>query len=121
MQYQLHQLDGRHSHNDRFQYYLGFPTQMTNRSGPLHFNDAMTWFINNFGWSAEIHQICKIEAWTTNAKTWNHLINLSSDLLDNSPDYCNQHWSWTNTIGHDLRIYVRGDQELAWFQLSHPG
>ena len=117
MIYQLNRLDGRHSHRDRFQYYLGFSNNMARQSGPLYFNDAMTWCIRTWGWSAEVHQMRKIQSWT------NVIVSLNSvalGILSQDPDYCNPHWSWTNIIGDDLRIYLCGDQELVWFQLAHP-
>jgi hypothetical protein len=117
MIYTLHELDGRHSHRDRFRYYLGFSGQMSNRSGPLHYNDAMSWFIRTYGWSAEVHQMRKIQSWTT---TMIALNSVATGLLTQESDHCNPHWSWTNIIGGDLRIYVRGDEELLWFQLVHP-
>jgi len=117
MIYELHRLDGRHSHNDRFQYYLGFSSSMANRSGPLYYNDAMTWAIRTWGWSAEIHQMRRILSWTTTMVALNQI---ATGILTQEPDYCNPHWSWTNTIGSDLRIYLQGDAELAWFQLAHP-
>jgi hypothetical protein len=33
------------------------------------------------------------------------------------PDDCNPNWSWTNGYD-DLRIYVKDDPELAFFQLA---
>lgn len=117
MIYQLHQLDGRHSHHKRFRYYLEFSANMANRSGPLHFNDAMAWCIRTWGWSAEAAQTVKIQSWTT---TWTSLNMVATGILASTPDYCNPHWSWTNNMGNDLRIYLTGDPELTWFQLSHP-
>ncbi len=117
MIYQFHQLDGRHSHRDRFQYYLGFSNNMARQSGPLYFNDVMTWCIRTYGWSAEVHQMRRIQSWTTTMVALN---SVASGMLTAEPDYCNPHWSWTNVIGDDLRIYLRGDEELGWFQLAHP-
>ena len=117
MIYQLHRLDGRHSHNDRFRYYLGFAASMANRSGPLYFNDAMAWCIKNYGWSAEVNLTRRIQSWTTTMIAMNQI---TTSITIPEPDYCNPHWSWTNIIGNDLRIYLQGDEELAWFQLAHP-
>ena len=120
MIYQLHRLDGRHSHNQRFQYYLEFSASMSNRSGPLHFNDAMAWSIRTWGWSAEVNQTARIMSWTTTSVALNRNRTLASSILETPPDYCNPHWSWSNTIGRDLRLYLQSDAELAWFQLAHP-
>ena len=120
MIYQKHKLDGRHSHNKIYHYYLQFSTNMANRSGPLHFNDAMAWSIRTWGWSAEVNQTARIQAWTATSTALNIKPTLASSILDAPPDYCNPHWSWTNRIGDDLRIYLQGDAELSWFQLAHP-
>jgi hypothetical protein len=117
MIYQLHRLDGRHSHHDRFQYYLGFAASMANRSGPVYFNDAMAWCIKNYGWSAEVNLTRRIQSWTTTMVAMNQIV---TGITIPESGYCNPHWSWTNIIGHDLRIYLRGDEELTWFQLAHP-
>jgi hypothetical protein len=119
MIYQLHRLDGRHSHHDRFQYYLGFAASMANRSGPLHFNDAMMWCIQTYGWSAEVNQSAKIMSWIRPTIPFFSQM-FASGILDNVPDYCNDHWSWSNQVGHDLRIYLASDSELVFFQLAHP-
>ena len=122
MIYRLHRLDGRHSHNERYQYYLEFATTMANRSGPLHFNDAMSWCIRTWGWSAEAQHTAKIRAWTRNqAGFWSTIPAVVQDMPESPPDYCNPHWSWSIDKGHDLRIYLTGDPELTWFQLAHPG
>lgn len=114
LQYRLHHLDGRHSHNDRFQHYLSFPASMTQRSGPLHFNDTMAWCIQTWGWSAEVNQTAKILSWTL------MVTKFPQGILLDTPECCNPSWSWSNRLGHDLRIYLRGDAELAFFQLAHP-
>jgi hypothetical protein len=120
MIYKLNRLDGRHSHNSRFQYYLGFTANMANRSGPLHFNDAMAWCIKTYGWSAEVNQTAKIMSWTSSIMPWSQITNLATGIIDHAPEFCNPYWSWSNHIGSDLRIYLRGDGELAFFQLAHP-
>jgi hypothetical protein len=120
MRYKINRLDGRYSHNDRFSYYLGFSQTMTHKSGPLHFNDAMTWCIRTWGWSAEVNQTAKILAWTVSINHIQSNLNLASGIMPESPEFCNPSWSWTNHIGGDLRIYLKGDAELAFFQLAHP-
>ena len=120
MIYRLHRLDGRHSHHDRFQYYLGFSTGMADRSGPLHFNDAMAWCVQTWGWSAEVNQTARILCWTQQiAIMW--IPNApASGISGHPPDHCNPSWSWSNQIQPGLRIYLRDDAELSWFQLAHP-
>jgi len=116
--YKLHRLDGRHSHNDRFRYYLGYANSMANKRGPLHFNDALTWFIQTYGWSAEVHQTHKIQQWSFTARIWQNLAPAASGILEQEPEYCNPHWSWSNLIGNELRIYMRDDAVLSFWQLS---
>ena len=122
MHYTIQKLDGRFSYRHLFQYYVGFPGSMSNRAGPLHFNDALKWFINTYGWSAEIRQYDKIEKWVANSQLMSRqpsAFGLALGILTERPDHCNPHWSWTNGY-EDLRIYVASDKELAFFQLANP-
>ena len=93
---------------------------MANRSGPLYFNDAMSWCIRTWGWSAEVNQTARIMSWTATSVALNVYSTLASAIFASPPDYCNPNWSWANNTGNDLRIYLVGDAELAWFQLAHP-
>ena len=121
LQYRLHHLDGRHSHRDRFQYYLSFPASMTQRSGPWCFNQAMAWCIQTWGWSAEVNQTAKILSWTVGMNQFrSHLPQLALGIFSEAPECCNPSWSWSNHLGGDLRIYLQGDAELAFFQLAYP-
>ena len=120
MIYQLHRLDGRHSHNQRFRYYLGFSASMANRSGPLYFNDAMAWCIQTWGWSAEVNATVRILSWARQSVVMGIPNTLASEIFEHPPDHCNPHWSWSNQIQPDLRIYLHSDAELTWFQLAHP-
>ena len=119
LQYQLNRLDGRYSHKDRFRYYLGFSSAVTQRSGPLHFNEVMTWCIQTWGWSAEINQSAKIQSWHQTMYNLRVTVPHLSGGMSDLPDYCNPFWSWSNLVGANLRIYLRGDAELAFFQLAH--
>lgn len=121
MKYLVVKLDGRYSYRKWFEYYIGFTNHMANRQGPLHYNDAMNWFFETYGWSAEIRQYEKILQWTS-SNFLNTLLNQKPQatgvLLERS-QHCNPHWSWTNNY-QDLRIYVASEKELAFFQLAHP-
>ena len=121
MTYRIQRLDGRYSYRRWFQYYIGFRSSMVYDQGPLHFATIQRWFINTYGWSAEIRQWSDIYRWTTMslqtaAKSW----ATENEVMKNLPDVCNPRWSWTNGANNDLRIYVASDQELAFFQLAHP-
>jgi hypothetical protein len=122
MKYKTQRLDGRFSHRKWFGYYIGFSGSMSINQGPLHFDSALKWFYETYGWSAEIRQYDKIMEWVGSSQ---RMINqfsgakLVPGMLSERPDSCNPHWSWTNGYD-DLRIYVATEKELAFFQLSHP-
>ena len=121
MKYTIQRLDGRFSFRKYFEYYIGFTGRMTNGQGPLHFNTAHKWFTDVYGWSAEVRQYEDMVRWTAGSQLYFQgaprvIKNSDNDEL---PLCCNPHWSWTNGY-EDLRIYVASDQELAFFQLSHP-
>lgn len=121
MKYTLQRLDGRFSYREWFEYSIGFPSAMTNRHGPLRYNDALKWFFQTYGWSAEIRQYQRIMTWTSSSYSTvlrNQKPQASGILMERS-EHCNPHWAWTNHYA-DLRIYVASDKEVAFFQLAHP-
>lgn len=119
MKYDIVKLDGRFSYRDKFAYCIKFSNAMSRDRGPLCFNDALRWFNQIYGWSAEIRDYIKMLRWVDTSQLLNRNIGpVSTSLLD-APDHCNPHWSWTNGYD-DLRIYVRSEEELAFFQLRWP-
>jgi hypothetical protein len=113
MKYELQRLDGRFSYRNLFQYCIKFGGRMSLSRGPLHFTQVQKWFMETYGWSAEIRQYAEIQAWiTTNNRV---LKGTAADV----PPECNPYWSWTNGYD-DLRIYVKSDKELNFFQLRWP-
>jgi hypothetical protein len=112
MKYEILKLDGRFTYRDLFEYCIKFSNSMTVDRGPLQFNDALRWFFNTYGWSAEIRDYSKMQKWAVQTTQW-------LGILEDVPAHCNPHWSWTNGY-NDLRIYVATDKELAFFQLAHP-
>jgi hypothetical protein len=127
MKYTIQRLDGRHTHKNLFQYYIGFSTRMSNEQGPLNFTLAQKWFTETYGWSAEIRQYADIIEWynITNSihgivrrKFSGHPLFKNLGSTSDIPEVCNPKWSWTNGY-NDLRIYVATDKELSWFQLSN--
>jgi hypothetical protein len=115
-------MDGRFSHHDKFAYCIKFSASMSHGHGPVQFNDALRWFTDTWGWSAEIRQSDKMIRWVATSnmisqQPWSN--QLSSGILSVLPDHCNSHWSWTNGYD-DLRIYVKSGAELAFFQLKFP-
>jgi hypothetical protein len=100
---------------------------MSNNQGPLNFDRCLQWFVQTYGWSAEIRQYSEISRWVSINQTMNrqmirkfgnnHPIGIppAPDL----PDSCNPYWSWTNGY-NDLCIYIKSDSELVFFQLANP-
>jgi len=121
MKYQIVKLDGRFTYRDWFEYCIKFSNRMAVDQGPLQFNDALRWFFDTYGWSAEIRDYAKMQKWTFQATAWlgNRQIQKASGILEETPGHCNPYWSWTNGYD-DLRIYVASDKELNFFQLRWP-
>jgi hypothetical protein len=119
MKYEIAKLDGRFTYRDLFGYYIKFSNRMAVDHGPLKFNDAMRWFTDTYGWSAEIRDYSKMQKWTRQATSWMGSARFQSahGILEQMPDHCNPHWSWTNGYD-DLRIYVATEKELNFFQLK---
>jgi len=123
MKYTIQRLDGRYAYCSWFQYYIGFSKTMGSNQGPLHFNHCLKWFVQTYGWSAEIRQYDEIYRWIDmNQFTSRRMIkkfgNQAVVSIPDLPDSCNPNWSWTNSY-QELRIYVASDKELSWFQISN--
>jgi len=120
MKYQIHKLDGRYRYQSWFEYYIGFSSRMSSAHGPENFNRVQRWFIDTYGWSAEVRQYEELYKW---ASTVTPMMAIKGGWLRPKPKElpadCNSHWSWTNGYD-DLRIYIRSDAELAFFQLKFP-
>lgn len=118
MKYYIRRTDGRHSHHDLFGFYLGFSPKLHSNFGPAHFNHCVKWFIETYGYSAEVGHYKEIKKYFDTRAQLGIFPNGSEQTVFNN-ELCNPRWSWT--IGYnDLRIYVAGDKELAFFQLAHP-
>lgn len=113
MKYEIVKLDGRFTFRELFEYCIKFSGRMGNSQGPLGFTQVQKWFFETYGWSAEIRQYADIVNWVNNN---NRLLRGNPLEL---PDECNPCWSWTNGYD-DLRIYVKSDKELNFFQLKWP-
>lgn len=116
MKYTIHRLDGRFSYHKWFAYYIGFAGGMANGHGPLHFNNTLKWFMETYGWSAEIREYAKMHAWSQQSTGWLGILQQAAGILEELPDHCNPYWSWTSG-SDDLRIYVQSEKELNLFQL----
>jgi hypothetical protein len=122
MRYTIQKLDGRFTFRKYFEYYIGFTGRMSNRQGPLYFNQAQEWFTQTYGWSAEARQYEDMIQWNQKSQMYFQgipRIIRNSDRPEDLPACCNPYWSWTNGYD-DLRIYVATEKELAFFQLSNP-
>lgn len=85
---------------------------MTHDHQPVYFIQACEWFIKTYGMSAEIRQWEEMRVFSE-IPFLPYLKNLSAADL-----YVNKHWSWSNGSS-DLRLYIKGEQELSLFLLSH--
>jgi hypothetical protein len=110
MNYEITQLDRRHSWHNQFAYMIEFKKARswnTNTStGVLEFDRARRWFNETYGWSQDVETRSQIGRLPANNDN------------DYSQDF-NLHWAYS--IKYDeYRIYVQSDQELNWFVLKHP-
>jgi len=119
MKYDIAKLDGRFTYRELFAYCIKFSNRMAVDQGPLKFNDALKWFTETYGWSAEIRDYSKMQKWTVQNTQWMGNYRLIQSVLKEAPEHCNPHWSWTNGYD-DLRIYVKSESELSFFQLRWP-
>ena len=122
MKYEIVKLDGRFTYRDLFGYCIKFSNRMAVDQGPLKFNDAIKWFVETYGWSAEIRDYSKMLKWTAQNTQWMgslRRLQTASGILEEIPTHCNPYWSWTNGYD-DLRIYVKSAAEINFFQLKWP-
>jgi hypothetical protein len=118
MKYKLNRLDGRHSYQQLFELYLSFDRSVLPGQGIDCFNQAQFWFVSTYGWSAEVRDYAKKLRWHEQSMVFG-VKGASASGKTAVPDYCNPHWSWSNIMGNELRIYLASGQELAFFRLAH--
>ena len=111
MKYRIQSLDRRFSYNDRFEILISFSSPASEARAILEFNRALQWMIQTWGWSAEVRQYYELVKRQT---LWG-LLGPNYQL----PEICNANWTWSNGFD-DLRIYLKTQQELAFFQIAHP-
>ena len=93
---------------------------MTVKQGPVEFSQAHKWFTETYGWSAEVRLYQNMYEWSLMAVPMMSVPGgWSKKRPKDLPEFCNPSWSWTNGYD-DLRIYVAGEKELAFFQLANP-
>jgi hypothetical protein len=98
LMYKLIPLDGRYNGNEFFKYVIQPPV----RNKTLNVVQYRNWLWQTFGPS------CTLDEYQI--------------LVANNPDFeINPRWCWnireTNT-GRDVKFYIKGDEELAWFKLK---
>lgn len=114
MKYKIQTLDRRHAYHQLFNYYIGFSRSMWREQGPLDFARCQKWFVDTYGWSAEVQIYSDIQDWKDLAKL--SLTKIDTDLTE----VCNPKWSWSNSVNNQYRIYVASAAELSFFCLAHP-
>lgn len=111
--YRIIKLDRRYRYHDWFEYAISWPGRMVFSHGPLQFAQAQQWFFDTYGWSAEIRQYEDIRAYIDDA---NRFLRPALPM----PAVINPHWSWTNGINNECRVYLATEKELTFFMMSHP-
>jgi hypothetical protein len=110
MQYLVTRLDGRHSWREDFEHMLEFSSAGWSGTGVLEFDRARRWMHSTWGHSQEVHVRQRIQQ---------HIMRLhSGPVLEDPAEEINPHWSYSVEY-KNYRIYLKGDQELSWFQLAH--
>jgi hypothetical protein len=110
MNYEITQLDRRHSWYNQFAYMIefkkprSFHTYYNRSAGVLEFDRSRRWFNEKFGWSQDVETRSQI---------------IKSAPLSELPDAFNERWAYSIKYD-DYRIYVKDESTLNWFVLSHP-
>ncbi len=107
MKYQVTKLDRRHSHSGYFKYMLEFSKSVWHGTGVLDFDRARRWMNRTWGWSQDVETRSAIR----------RLESILPDVTVQDEDI-NLHWAYS-AVYKDYRIYLKGDEELAFFQLAH--
>jgi hypothetical protein len=108
MRYLITRLDGRHSWREDFEHMLEFSSAGWLGTGVLEFDRARRWMHDTWGYSQEVHVRQRIQQQP----------NLQARQLEFATVEVNPHWSYSVEY-KNYRIYLKGNQELSWFQLAH--
>lgn len=107
MRYQITRLDHRFSHKGSFDYVIEFSKSTWLGTGVLDFDRARRWMNQTWGWSQDVETRSALK------RRWTDSTNVAVQEED-----INWHWAYSVQY-NDYRIYLKGDKELAWFQLAH--
>lgn len=122
--YKVHKLDSRYNFHQYFAYYISFSHTTPPAKAALKFWRAKRWFMDTYGYSAEIHswdEIRRLAQFSQKSGMWRK-VQISQAWIEDidAADVLNLAWSWS--IGReakDYRIYCASDKEVAFFQLAH--
>ena len=107
MRYQVTRLDHRFSHKGSFDYMIEFSKSTWQGTGVLDFDRARRWMNQTWGWSQDVE---------TRAALKRRQIDPANTEVQQED--INRHWAYSVQY-NDYRIYLAGEKELSWFQLSH--
>ena len=107
MYYVVTKMDKRYANYGSFLYMLEFSKSTWRGTGVLDFDRARRWMNETWGWTQDV-------------ETRAALVTRIADPLNTvvKEEDVNRHWSYSVEY-KDYRIYLKGDQELAFFQLAH--
>jgi hypothetical protein len=107
MNYNIVQLDKRHSWHKIYKYSIEFPKGAFS-SGVLEFDRARRWFNRTYGWSQDV-------------RTQNEIAGrINRRMPESQQEDLNLLWAYS-TEYRNYRIYVASDKELMFFELTHAG
>jgi len=107
MNYNIVQLDKRHSWHKIYKYSIEFPKGAFS-SGVLEFDRARRWFNRTYGWSQDV-------------RTQNEIAGrINRRMPESQQEDLNLLWAYS-TEYRNYRIYVASDKELMFFELAHAG
>jgi hypothetical protein len=106
MQYKVVKLDNRYAWSKNFRWCLEFTRSEWTGTGVLDFDRARRWMNQTWGWSQDV-------------ETMNDMARILNRRFEPWDDQINPHWAYAVQY-KNYRIYLKGDQELSWFQMVHP-
>lgn len=104
-------IDKRFSWHQFFDYVVQYPTDMSQKQGPLEFARTCAWLTETYGPSVEI------TIWDT-LKGWEEM-HRSFNLPSETTEFTNDTWSWSLQNPKSLRIYLKDKETLSWFLLKN--